>query len=77
MARDYSGITFPRTLAHWKLSTAIEQVRPFWDKIPQRVARKINQANTNRTDLVLDKDDFDAMSNDVWEQFKPHLHHFS
>jgi len=71
--RDYSRITLPYRLPHWELGIAIEKVRPYWDKIPQPVAHKINLANNNRTDLVLTKEDFDLLPNDVWDELKKHL----
>ena len=73
MARNYSGIRIPYTLSSWKLRMAMGYIRPYWKKIPAKIANKIANAYNKGTDVVFNREDFDALPDELWTQVKPYI----
>jgi len=63
--RDYSKIGLPFTIPHWKLGFAVEEIRPYWNKLPNSFLHKFNDAYA-KGDLVITKEDLDSLSDEMW-----------
>jgi len=70
--REYK-FDIPYTLPNWKLNMAYGYVRPYWDRIPARLANKIAASYTGGSSLVMDKKDLDSIPDDLWDQIKSYL----
>jgi hypothetical protein len=73
LGRNYSDIQLPYNLPAWKLRFGYSYITPYWDRIPARTSNKIADAVKGNHDLVLTKEDFDALPNDLWTKLRPYL----
>ena len=66
MARDYSKIQLPYSIPNWKLGFALEEIRPYWNRLPTSFLNKFNAAYKSGP-LVITKEDLDSLSDDMWQ----------
>lgn len=67
MARTYR-IELPYTIPSWMLGFAITRINRanLWTSLSHDLATKVNHAAKNGTDLIVTKDDLDALSDETW-----------
>ena len=67
MARTYR-IALPYTIPSWMVGLAIARINGanLWTSLSPDLADKVNDAAKNRTDLVVTRDDLDALSDETW-----------
>jgi hypothetical protein len=75
--RDYSvlGVPLPYTIAAWKVPFAVQRIvaAGMWKRLSYDLAVKINNAATNRTDLVITKQDLDGLPDDAWSYLRSQI----
>lgn len=71
--RSYAGIELPYTLSSFKLRMGYSYITPYWNRIPARTSNKIAAAIKGGTSVVLTKEDFDGIPDDLWVKLRPYL----